>query len=245
MRLLFSTLAMAIAAEAHCIFQKVSVNGQELELLDGLRAPSDNNPVQDPSASGITCGADGTKSPTVIDVKAGDEIGAWYQHVIGGAQGPADADNPIASSHKGPITAYLAAVDSASSAAAASAGWFKIYEDTFDPASGVWGVDNMIANGGWVRFGLPACIPDGEYLLRVETLALHSAYARNGAQFYTSCAQLRVSGGGSTTPGSTVSFPGAYTATDPSVMINIYGTGGVPDMGGQEYPAHGPAVFTC
>ncbi|KAI5916974.1 glycoside hydrolase family 61 protein [Camillea tinctor] len=245
MRFLVSALALALTADAHCIFQKLSVNGQEQKLLDGLRAPSDNNPVQDPSSSGITCGADGTKSSTVIPVKAGDQIGAWYQHVIGGSQGPADADNPIASSHKGPITAYLAAVDSAASASASSAKWFKIFEDTFDPSSKQWGVDHMIANDGWVKFSLPTCIPDGEYLLRVETLALHSAYAQNGAQFYTSCAQLKVSGGSGSLPSSTVSFPGAYTATDPSVMINIYGTGGVADMGGQQYPAHGPAVFKC
>ncbi|KAI1495783.1 glycoside hydrolase family 61 protein [Biscogniauxia marginata] len=245
MRPLLSTLALAITAEAHCIFQKVTVNGQDQGLLEGLRAPSNNNPVQDPSNSGITCGADGTKSSTVLEVQAGDEIGAWYQHVIGGPQGPADADNPIASSHHGPITAYLAAVDSAASASASSAKWFKIFEDTFDPSTKIWGVDNMRNNNGWVKFNLPTCIPDGEYLLRVETLALHSAYAQNGAQFYTSCAQLKISGGGTTLPSSTVSFPGAYTATDPSVLINIYGTGGVADMGGQDYPDHGPEVFTC
>jgi hypothetical protein len=37
-------------------------------------------------------------------------MSSWVQHIIGGAQGANDADNPIASSHKGPITVYLAKV---------------------------------------------------------------------------------------------------------------------------------------
>ncbi|KAI0445828.1 lytic polysaccharide monooxygenase [Xylaria telfairii] len=245
MQFLLPIWALAITTNAHCIFQKVTVNGADQGLLTGLRAPSNNNPVQDATSSSITCGAAGSTSNTVINVKAGDEIGAWYQHVIGGSQGSNDADNPIASSHKGPITAYLAAVSNAASATASSSDWFKIYEDTFNPSTKVWGVDNMIANNGWVKFRLPSCIANGDYLLRVETLALHSAYSQGGAQFYTSCAQIRVSGGGSTKPSSTVRFPGYYSNTGSDIMINIYGTMGQPDNNGKAYPAHGPALFTC
>jgi lytic cellulose monooxygenase (C1-hydroxylating) len=223
----------------------VTVNGADQGLLTGLRAPNNNNPVQDATSSSITCGAPGSTSSTVINVKAGDEIGAWYQHVIGGSQSGNDADNPIASSHKGPVTAYLAAVSNAATATATSADWFKIYEDTFDVGSKKWGVDNLIANNGWVKFKLPTCIPNGDYLLRVETLALHSAYSQGGAQFYTSCAQIRVSGGGSTKPSSTVKFPGYYSNTGSDIMINIYGATGKPDNNGKAYPSHGPAKFTC
>ncbi|KAI0390647.1 lytic polysaccharide monooxygenase [Xylariaceae sp. FL0594] len=244
MKFLLSTLALAITANAHTIFQKVTVNGADQGLLTGLRAPSNNNPVQDATSSSITCGAPGSTSGTVINVKAGDEIGAWYQHVIGGSQGGNDADNPIASSHKGPVTAYLAAVGNAASASAQSADWFKIFEDTLDVSSGRWGVDNLIANNGWVKFRLPTCIPSGDYLLRVETLALHSAYSQGGAQFYTSCAQLRLSGGGSTKPSSTVKFPGYYSNTGSDIMINIYGASGKPDNNGRPY-THGPSKFTC
>ncbi|KAI8625341.1 lytic polysaccharide monooxygenase [Xylariaceae sp. FL1651] len=245
MKRILPTLALAITANAHCIFQKLSVNGADQGLLNGLRAPSNNNPVQDATSSSITCGAPGSTSGTVINVKAGDEIGALYQHVIGGAQSSNDADNPIASSHKGPTTAYLAAVSNAASASAESANWFKIYEDTFNPSTKKWGVDNMVANGGWVRFKLPSCIANGDYLLRVETLALHSAYSQGAAQFYTSCAQIRVSGGGSTGPSSTVRLPGYYSNTGSDILINIYGATGQPDNNGKAYPAHGPALFTC
>jgi hypothetical protein len=36
------------------------------------------------------------------------------------------------------------------------------------------------------------------------------------------CAQLEITGGGSTAP-ETVSFPGAYAGSDPGITINIYG----------------------
>ncbi|KAK7972983.1 hypothetical protein PG996_007205 [Apiospora saccharicola] len=241
---LATALAFGLSAEAHAIMQKIKVNGQDQGSLTGLRAPNTNNPMQDVSSSSLACGVPGYTSNTVIPVKAGDSIEGWYQHIIGGPQGANDLDNPIASSHKGPVTAWLAKVDNAASASATSAKWFKIWEDTFNTGSRKWGVDNLIANNGWVKFNLPTCIPSGDYLLRIETLALHSAYSQGGAQFYTSCAQIRVSGGGSKTPGSTVSFPGAYAANDPSVVIQIYGSSGQPDNDGKAY-SHGPAPFTC
>ncbi len=221
------------------------MNGADQGSLVGLRAPNNNNPVQDATSNSLTCGTPGSTSDKVIEVKAGDEIGAWYQHVVGGPQFPNDPDNPIAPSHKGPVTAYLAKVDNALSANPSSAKWFKIWEDTFDPSSITWGVDNLIKNNGWVRFKLPTCIADGQYLLRVEITALHSAYSQGGVQFYSSCAQINVSGGGSAIPSQTVSIPGAYSNSDPSVLINIYGLSGNPDMDRKAYPAHGPAVFTC
>jgi cellulase len=240
-----AALAFGLLADAHTIFQKVSVNGNDQGSLVGLRAPSNNNPVQDAKSTSLVCGTSGSKSGVVISAAAGDRIGAWYQHVIGGAQGGNDADNPIAASHKGPVVAYLAKVDSAVNADPTKAAWFKIWEDTFNPSTTKWGVDNLISNNGWAYFNLPSCIPAGQYLLRVEITALHSAYSQGGVQFYSSCAQLNISGGGSKSPSSTVSFPGAYQPNQASIQINIYGTGGKADNGGKPYPQHGPAVFTC
>jgi len=42
----------------------------------------------------------------------------------------------------------------------------------------------MIANNGWVDFTLPSCIAAGDYLLRAEIIALHSASKQGEAQFY-------------------------------------------------------------
>ncbi|KAM0817235.1 putative Endo-beta-1,4-glucanase D [Seiridium cardinale] len=245
---LVSALAFGLTAEAHTIFQKVSVNGADQGSLVALRAPTNNNPVYDVTSTNIICQQDGSTSSSVISANPGDKIGAWFQHVIGGPQFSGDPDNPIAKSHKGPVTAWLAKVDNAATASKTGQQWFKIWEDTFNTGSKTWGVDNLISQDGWVYFGLPSCIAPGDYLLRVEVLALHSAKSSMGAQFYTSCAQIRVGGSGSGTfsPSTKVSFPGVYQQNDPSILINIYGSTGQPDNDGKAYQAPGNvAVIQC
>jgi cellulase len=61
--------------------------------------------------------------------------------------------------------------------------WFKVSEDGLD-GSGTWGVDRMISAAGWVDFTMPSCIAPGNYLLRAEIIALHSASKPSQAQFY-------------------------------------------------------------
>ncbi|KKY34318.1 putative cellulose-growth-specific protein [Diaporthe ampelina] len=241
---LFITSVIAAAVESHGIFQKISVNGNAKGSLEGLRAPSTNNPVTDVTSNSLICGAAGTTSQAVVAANPGDKIGTWFQHVIGGPQFPNDPDNPIASSHHGPVLAYMAKVDNAASSSHTGLKWFKIGQDTFDTSSKKWGVDNLIANNGWAYFSLPSCLAPGQYLMRVEIIALHSAYSRNGAQFYSSCLQLNVGGSGSSTPSPAVSFP-FYGQGDPGIQTNIYGAAGAADNNGQAYAAPGPAVATC
>ncbi|ROT41928.1 cellulose-growth-specific protein [Sodiomyces alkalinus F11] len=240
-----SALGFAALAHGHAIFQVISVNGEEAPLLSGLRAPGSNNPVENVNSPDLTCGLVTRVSRDVIEVEAGDSIGAWYQHVIGGAQYPGDPDNPIAASHKGPLTAWLARVDDAANAPVQGLEWFKVAEDNFDTSTGRWGVDNLLDQDGWFYFDLPRCIAPGDYLLRVELLALHSAYGRGGAQFYTSCANLRVTAGGDFVPNDTVAIPGVYDAADPAIQIMIYGNSGRPDNNFRPYQAPGPRPITC
>ncbi|KAG8828422.1 hypothetical protein FRC19_006520 [Serendipita sp. 401] len=244
MKFALSTLFLTAAiANAHTIFQRVSVNGADQGLLTGLRAPSTNNPIYSATDSNIACQVPGSTSSTVINVAAGAKIGTLWQHVIGGPQYSGDVDNPIASSHKGPIQVYLASVSNAATTSSSGLKWFKVASEGL--SGGKWAVDTMISGGGWWYFTLPTCIAPGQYLMRVELLALHSAYDTNGSQFYVSCAQIKVTSGGSFSPSSTVSFPGAYSATDPGIKLNIYGTAGQPDNGGRAYTPPGPAVITC
>jgi hypothetical protein len=95
----------------------------------------------------------------------------------------------------------------------------------------------MTIDKGTVSVTIPKNLPSGDYLLRVEHIALHSASTVGGAQFYISCAQVSVTGGGSGTPSPLVSFPGAYSATDPGIKVNIY-------SGSTSYTPPGPAVWT-
>jgi len=111
--------------------------------------------------------------------------------------------------------------------------WFKIYEDGY--TNGAWGVDRLVANKGRVDVTIPADIAPGNYLLRGEVIALHSAYDVNGVQPYVGCVELTISGSGSATP-SGVAFPGYYKNTDPGMLINIYNAV-------SSYIIPGPAVY--
>lgn len=103
----------------------------------------------------------------------------------------------------------------------------------------------MISGGGWHYFTLPSCVAPGEYLLRIELLALHSASNAGQAQFYMGCAQIKVTGSGTNSGSNFVSFPGAYKADHPGILVSIYDNKGEPYMGGRSYSIPGPAPITC
>lgn len=109
---LLNGILLAGAVNAHGMWQKIKVNGVDQGQNVGIRPPSSNNPIQSVTGSTIACNS-GLVSPTstkVISIPAGAKVASWFQHVIGGPQFSGDPDNPIAASHKGPITVYLAKV---------------------------------------------------------------------------------------------------------------------------------------
>jgi hypothetical protein len=85
---------------------------------------------------------------------------------------------------------------------------------------------------------IPATTPDGEYLLRVEQIALHMASQPNQAQFYIACSQVKITGGGNGIPGPLVALPGAYKTNDPGILVNL----GKLQPG--EYVPPGPTVWS-
>lgn len=138
--------------------------------------------------------------------------------------------------------AYLSKV-SDSKSADGSSGWFKVFESGWakGPSGGsgdsdYWGNKDLNACCGKLNVKIPSDIAPGDYLLRAETIALHTAGSSGGAQFYVTCYQLTVTGGGSATP-STVSFPGAYSASDPGILVNIHSAL-------SSYKVPGPAVYS-
>ena len=78
-------------------------------------------------------------------------------------------------------------MDNAASTGTQGLRWFKVAQSGY--SNGIWAVDTMIANGGWHYFDMPSCIAPGQYLMRVEIIALHSASIPGEAQFYMECAQ--------------------------------------------------------
>jgi cellulase len=92
----------------------------------------------------------------------------------------------IGGNHFGPVMVYMSKVDDATSADG-SGSWFKVDEFGYDAASKTWGTDKLNANCGKREFKIPSKIPGGDYLVRAEAIALHTAGQSGGAQFYMSC----------------------------------------------------------
>ncbi|TEA10687.1 Endo-beta-1,4-glucanase D [Colletotrichum sidae] len=169
-----------------------------------------NGPVTDVNSQQITCYqlAPGGQGAKVLDVAAGSTIGYNVKSSV---------------SHPGPVNFYMAKAPSGTSIAnfeGSGKVWFKIYNDGPTVTSGglIWPTSGKTT----INVQIPKCLEDGEYFLRVEHIALHSASSIGGAQLYISCAQLRVSGGTATYRPNLVSFPGAYSPNDPGLVVNIY-----------------------
>ncbi|KAI0019444.1 glycoside hydrolase family 61 protein [Xylariomycetidae sp. FL0641] len=224
-----SALALLGAAQAHYTFPGLIYDGVTEADWTYVRQTTNyqsHGPVQDVTSDQIRCYqlAEGSEGAAVMDVQAGDTVGFRVDPSI---------------QHPGPLAFYLAKAPAGTTADAfdgAGDVWFKIYEEhpTFTATEMAWASDGLAE----VSVTIPACVAEGDYLLRVEHIALHSASEVGGAQFYIACAQLHVSGSGTSTFDG-VAFPGAYSATDPGIQINIYYP--VPTS----YTNPGPAPVSC
>ncbi|EAA30230.1 fungal cellulose binding domain-containing protein [Neurospora crassa OR74A] len=223
----------AAGAQAHYTFPKGYSTGAVSGEYEHIRMTENHynrGPVADVTSESMTCYElnPGKGAPKTLSVAAGSN----YTFVVGDNIG-----------HPGPLHFYMAKVPEGKTAATfdgKGAVWFKIYQDG-PMGLGTGQLTWPSAGATEVSVKLPSCLESGEYLLRVEHIGLHSAGSVGGAQLYIACAQLNVTGGTGTinTSGKLVSFPGAYKATDPGLLFNLY------------YPAPtsytnpGPAVATC
>ncbi|TKW51202.1 putative endo-beta-1,4-glucanase D [Colletotrichum tanaceti] len=209
------TASMANMVAGHAIFQQIWVNGVD-QASTCVRMPASNSPVEDPTSNNMRCNANPGPAASSCGVQAGDTVTVeMHQHNDRDC-----AKEAIGGAHHGPVMAYLSAVDDAA-AADGSTPFFKIFESGYFPGNKTWGNDLVNEGCGKQSFVIPADVAPGDYLLRAETVALHAAGSANGAQYYMSCYQIKVTGSGTAKPEG-VSFPGAYKATDPGLLINIY-----------------------
>ncbi|KAK4166552.1 family 61 putative glycoside hydrolase [Cladorrhinum sp. PSN259] len=232
----FSLLAAASAASAHTIFLQLEAGGKTYPVSHAIRTPTYDGPITNVASNDVAC--NGGPNPTtpskeIITVQAGTTVKAVWRHTL--TSGP---DNVMDASHKGPTLAYLKKVSNALTDTGIGGGWFKIQEDGHN--NGNWGTSKVITNAGLHYIDIPACIENGQYLLRAEMIALHGAGSPGGAQLYMECAQINVVGGTGTAKPSTVSFPGAYKSNDPGITVNIYSM-----SPSSKYTIPGPPVFTC
>ncbi|KAM0342815.1 hypothetical protein ACHAPU_009179 [Fusarium lateritium] len=231
-----ATLAMATTVTAHAQVYSLWVNGKDQG--DGrnvyIRSPESNSPVKDLTSPDLVCNVNGAKAaPKFAKAAAGDEVTfEWYHDNRG--------DDIIASSHVGPIITYVAPYTETDGTGAI---WTKIAEDGY--SGGKWAVDKLIANKGKATFTLPSSLKAGKYIVRQEIIAHHESdvsYKENparGAQFYPSCAQVEVTGAGTSVPDEKFDFNKGYTYSDKGIVgVNVYSFSG-------SYDIPGPAVWTA
>jgi len=230
---LYSLAAALLAVpmvHGHYIFSQLLVNGQAVGGdYDYIRKNSNDYQPSFTSdvinSEDLRCNKGALSSAAqTMEVKAGDEIGAklWFNELI---------------EHPGPGMIYMSKAPSDVASYMGDGDWFKVWESgpengpaNVDASWGTWQKDSM-------SFTIPKDIPDGEYLVRFEHVAIHENHVGK-SQFYMECAQLSISGGGDGVPGPTAQIPGMYTAEDPAFTYSIWGG---TDPG---YTMPGPAVWT-
>ncbi|GJJ13661.1 esterase/lipase/thioesterase [Clathrus columnatus] len=196
------------------------------------------NPITNATDPQLACNDDGTAGALQLTatVAAGSAITAYWNQVW---------PHPY-----GPMLVYLAQCPGSTCTTVNSntLEWFKIDESGLINGTvydGFWGMDFikwiffvyleslkgdglMIAqNSSWTTT-IPATVPSGNYLIRFETIALHSLPA--------------ITGGGSLAPTSAelVTFPGAYSNSDPGLTVDIYSNAAQTMT---TYPIPGPPLY--
>ncbi|KAJ5127400.1 Glycoside hydrolase family 61 [Penicillium atrosanguineum] len=143
----------------------------------------------------------------VYTVKAGDTIGFG-------------TDFNAQIEHPGPLQVYMSKATGDVREYDGSGDWFKIYElgpERFSSDGITWGVYGK----GNFTFTLPD-VPAGQYLVRIEHIAVHGAMEWGGAELYFNCAQIEVESDSESIPGPTIKIPGVYNGYEPGIMFNMY-----------------------
>ncbi|KAI1778558.1 glycosyl hydrolase family 61-domain-containing protein [Hypoxylon cercidicola] len=213
----FAFASSAPTVLAHWTYSRLIVNDEVVgEPWQYIRRHNNSNaPLTNPNGTEFRCNAGARPSETYA-VRAGDELGFAISDHFG---------------HPGIQQVYVSRAPPGVAAADydGSAGWARVYSLTSSPQNSgddaevlTWATDRIQS----FRFPLSAATPPGEYLVRAEGLALHAAHKRDNAQFYVSCAQVRVVAGNATAgaagggaPGPLLPIPGMYRGDDPGVLI--------------------------
>ncbi|KAI0812031.1 glycoside hydrolase family 61 protein [Xylaria sp. FL0064] len=215
--------AVALAAQSvsgHYIFQALSKGTAKGTPYEFVRHNTNmNSPVTDLSSNDLRCNVGGATggSTSTLALNAGDAFTFSLDQAV---------------YHQGPVSLYMSKAPSTAAEYDGSGDWFKIFDwgPTFTNGQAQW---NMAATYSGV---IPKCISNGEYLLRIQSLAIHNPGAT--PQWYISCGQVKISGGGNANPSPTAKIPGAFKATDPGYTANIYNNF-------HSYTVPGPSVFSC
>ncbi|KAJ6440566.1 family 61 glycoside hydrolase [Purpureocillium lavendulum] len=223
---LVGLLSVLPTVYGHYKWPAMIVNGKVTGDYQYVRENTNNiNPLLDLKSTDLRCNEGGLQSASktgTVSVSAGSKVGFTLSNSI---------------SHIGPVLVYMAkAPGDPSQWDASGEVWFKVNE---------WGPDFSSGSINWPQLGvmsyefnIPAAVPSGKYLVRIEHIGVHNAANYGGAQFFVACGQVDVVSGGSGSPGPLVAFPGAYSNDDPGIYFNNY----YPPP--KSYIIPGPPVWT-
>ncbi|KAI0974094.1 glycoside hydrolase family 61 protein [Xylaria arbuscula] len=224
MKIHIPTIALATLAvqrvSGHYIFETLSKGTAKGTPYEFVRHNTNmNSPVTDLSSKDLRCNvgcATGGNTSTLA-LNAGDAFTFSLDQAV---------------YHQGPVSLYMSKAPGTADEYDGSGDWFKIFDwaPNFGSGQAQW---TMAAS---YSGNIPKCIPNGEYLLRIQSLAIHNPGST--PQWYISCGQIIVSGGGNASPSPTAKIPGAFKATDPGYTVNIYNNF-------HSYTVPGPSVFVC
>ncbi|KAJ2744057.1 hypothetical protein GGI20_003278 [Coemansia sp. BCRC 34301] len=216
--LLVATFALAV--NAHTALQSLKIADKQYDPGMCIRPYNDPvtfpYPAKDPTAEFVRCRTTtpDMKAEKLCDVQAGSNVTVtWFASDKAGEK----AINP---SHVGPCIVWMAPLDSNGKGDV----WWKIYEDGYDPKTSKWCIDRLNANDGKLDVTIPSDLLAGKYLLRTEIIALHLAFVeftggKEGAEYYSNCAELNVLGKGKTVPKG-VPIPGIFKVNTPGIVFN-------------------------
>ncbi|KAI0139679.1 endoglucanase IV precursor [Pestalotiopsis sp. NC0098] len=243
-------LTNVAVVNAHGYVKNIVVNGVSYQGYDPTTFPYQSNPpivvgwttsqtdlgYVDPTAFGapdIICHRTARPAGGHVRVAAGDSVALTW--------------NTWPDSHHGPILDYLAACggDGLSPCEAVDKTALRFFKidgaGKADPAAtaspGYWADDVMMANGLTWLVRIPPTTKPGNYVLRHEIIALHSANQVNGAQAYPQCFNLEIVNGTGTSVPAGVLGTELYKNTDPGILYNLYTT---PQP---SYTVPGPALI--
>jgi lytic cellulose monooxygenase (C1-hydroxylating) len=235
---IIAVLALAGGTSAHGFVRGITAGGRYYQGADpsfqyqpesqrpavaGWSAQNLDNGFPDPvyNAPDMICHKSATSGQAYVEVAAGSPLTLHW--------------NTWPDTHKGPVIDYLANARGAfSSINKASLQFVKIAEAGL--SGGTWAADRLIAsNNSWTTT-IPSSIAAGDYVLRHEIIALHSASSPGGAQNYPQCINLRITGGGSNSLPSGTLGTALYTGNEPGIVFNLYNNP-------TSYPIPGPALM--
>ncbi|KAI1770502.1 carbohydrate-binding module family 1 protein [Hypoxylon cercidicola] len=223
----YAALAVVAATKVagHSLFQDLWVDGVDMGS-QCVRMPGSNSPVTNVNSNDIRCNVGGSRGVSgKCAVKAGSTVTVEMHAQPGDRSCGSEA---IGGAHYGPVNVYLSQVPDASTADG-STPWYKIFADSWSAKGSVgdgdnWGTNDLNSCCGKMDVPIPADTPAGDYLLRAEVIALHTASSAGGAQFYVSCYQITVAGNSAKAAAlpAGVKLPGALKSSDPGIQINIH-----------------------